>query len=194
MHATHVYAGFRRAPFLIRVLSFIRLFLSAIRIRVNFYSPFTIRHPYPRFIPTRIYAAFLAALPAMFGHNECKLTNRRKQLYSALAVHICELKPPEEIDKKFLRRQPRVLEFWSSNMTNADEERLNPAVPMPTEDAENLAFSTTKDSGYAWLVCGAAFCTLFVTLGIHYSCGVVFVALLNSFGESKAKTGKRLRG
>lgn len=73
-------------------------------------------------------------------------------------------------------------------MTIENEERLNE--DRQKIDAENLAFSTTKDSGYAWLVCGAAFCTLFVTLGIHYSCGVVFVALLDSFGESKAKTGK----
>lgn len=45
------------------------------------------------------------------------------------------------------------------------------------------------DTGYAWLVCGAAFCNLFVTLGLHYSCGVIFVGLLDSFGESRAKTG-----
>lgn len=47
----------------------------------------------------------------------------------------------------------------------------------------------TTDSLYSWLVCGAAFCTLFVTLGIHYSCGVVFVALLDSLKESRSKTG-----
>lgn len=73
-------------------------------------------------------------------------------------------------------------------MTNVDEERLEDA--KPSIDAHEFAFSTTRDSGYAWLVCGAAFCTLFITLGIHYSCGVVFVALLDSFGEGKAKTGK----
>lgn len=75
-------------------------------------------------------------------------------------------------------------------MTSLDEERLNDA--KPSINADELAFSTTRDSGYAWLVCGAAFCTLFVTLGLHYSCGVVFVALLDSFGEGKAKTGKHL--
>ena len=72
-------------------------------------------------------------------------------------------------------------------MTSSDEERLNDTKPTMNED---LVFGTKRDGGYAWLVCGAAFCTLFVTLGLHYSCGVVFVALLNSFGESKAKTGK----
>jgi hypothetical protein len=76
-------------------------------------------------------------------------------------------------------------------MTNAEEERLNRGLN-DTKTANDLAFATKKDGGYAWLVCGAAFCTLFVTLGIHYSCGVVFVALLDSFGESKAKTGKYL--
>lgn len=72
-------------------------------------------------------------------------------------------------------------------MTNRNEQQLHDV--KATIHAEDLAFLTSKDSGYAWLVCGAAFCTLFVTLGIHYSCGVVFVALLDSFGESKAKTG-----
>ena len=76
-------------------------------------------------------------------------------------------------------------------MTSVEEERLNDA--KPSIDADELAFSTTRDGGYAWLVCGAAFCTLFVTLGIHYSCGVVFVALLDSFEEGKAKTGKHLQ-
>ena len=73
-------------------------------------------------------------------------------------------------------------------MTNAEQERLRNTKVMI--DSHEIAFAAEKDSGFAWLVCGAAFCTLFVTLGIHYSCGVVFVALLDSFEESKAKTGK----
>ena len=48
---------------------------------------------------------------------------------------------------------------------------------------------TEKDVGWAWIVCGAAFCDLFVVLGIHYTVGVLYAALLDQFKESKAKTG-----
>ena len=53
------------------------------------------------------------------------------------------------------------------------------------KDAEN----TEKDGGWAWVVCGAAFCDLFVVLGMHYTVGVLYAALLDHFKESKAKTG-----
>ena len=58
------------------------------------------------------------------------------------------------------------------------------------EDAK----TTRKDSGWAWVVCGAAFCDLFVVLGMHYSVGVLYAALLDHFRQSKANTGKLLRG
>lgn len=45
-----------------------------------------------------------------------------------------------------------------------------------------------KDGRWAWVVCGAAFCDLFVVLGMHYSVGVLYAALLDNFKESKAKT------
>ena len=48
---------------------------------------------------------------------------------------------------------------------------------------------TEKDGRWAWVVCGAAFCDLFVVLGMHYSVGVLYAALLDNFKESKAKTG-----
>lgn len=54
------------------------------------------------------------------------------------------------------------------------------------KDAEN----TEKDVGWAWVVCGAAFCDLFVVLGMHYTVGVLYAALLDHFKESKANTGK----
>lgn len=47
---------------------------------------------------------------------------------------------------------------------------------------------TEKDGGWAWVVCGAAFCDLFVVLGMHYTVGVLYAALLDHFKESKAKT------
>ena len=53
------------------------------------------------------------------------------------------------------------------------------------EDAE----ITEKDGCWAWVVCGAAFCDLFVVLGMHYTVGVLYAALLDHFKESKAKTG-----
>jgi len=47
---------------------------------------------------------------------------------------------------------------------------------------------TEKDVGWAWVVCGAAFCDLFVVLGMHYTVGVLYAALLDHFKESKANT------
>lgn len=60
------------------------------------------------------------------------------------------------------------------------------------EKQKLYSVSENKDTGYAWLVCGAAFCNLFITLGLHYSCGVIFVTLLDTFGESKADTGTQI--
>lgn len=46
-----------------------------------------------------------------------------------------------------------------------------------------------KDHGWAWVICGAAFLDLFIVLGMHYSFGVLYTALLDHFGETKATTG-----
>jgi len=46
-----------------------------------------------------------------------------------------------------------------------------------------------KDGRWAWVICGAAFCDIFIVLGIQYTFGVLFVALLDHFGESKSSTG-----
>ena len=51
---------------------------------------------------------------------------------------------------------------------------------------------TEKDGRWAWVVCGAAFCDLFVVLGMHYTVGVLYAALLDHFKESKAKTGTKI--
>ncbi|XP_031559590.1 monocarboxylate transporter 12-like [Actinia tenebrosa] len=45
-----------------------------------------------------------------------------------------------------------------------------------------------KDGGWAWVICSAAFCDLFVVLGIQYTFGVIYVALLDHFKESKSDT------
>lgn len=48
-----------------------------------------------------------------------------------------------------------------------------------------------KDGGWAWVICSAAFCDIFVVLGIQYTFGVLFVALLEHFKESKSETGMK---
>jgi hypothetical protein len=48
---------------------------------------------------------------------------------------------------------------------------------------------SVKDRGWAWVICAAAFCDIFIVLGIQYTFGVLFVALLDHFGESKSDTG-----
>lgn len=72
--------------------------------------------------------------------------------------------------------------------TSITESIESPVIKFPSaKDAEN----TEKDGGWAWIVCGAAFCDLFVVLGMHYTVGVLYAALLDHFKESKAKTGKK---
>lgn len=69
----------------------------------------------------------------------------------------------------------------------SDSIDSSPRTEFPSvEDASN----TEKDGCWAWIVCAAAFCDLFVVLGMHYSVGVLYAALLDHFRESKAKTGK----
>jgi len=69
--------------------------------------------------------------------------------------------------------------------TSITESIESPVIKFPSaKDAEN----TEKDGGWAWVVCGAAFCDLFVVLGMHYTVGVLYAALLDHFKESKAKT------
>ena len=72
----------------------------------------------------------------------------------------------------------------STSITESIESSATTEFPS-AKDAEN----TEKDGHWAWVVCGAAFCDLFVVLGMHYSVGVLYAALLDHFKESKAKTG-----
>ena len=51
--------------------------------------------------------------------------------------------------------------------------------------------SSTKDRGWAWVVCAGSFFVMFMVYGIHTSFGVLLVALLNHFNASKANTGKQ---
>ena len=46
-----------------------------------------------------------------------------------------------------------------------------------------------KDGCWAWVICAAAFCDLFIVLGIHYSFGVLYSALLDKFAKTKSATG-----
>ncbi|XP_042213888.1 monocarboxylate transporter 13-like [Homarus americanus] len=49
--------------------------------------------------------------------------------------------------------------------------------------------SPDVDGGWAWVVVVAAFFQFFVSSGMYYSFSVFFVELLQSFGETRAKTG-----
>ena len=54
------------------------------------------------------------------------------------------------------------------------------------EDGSN----TTKDKGWAWVVCAGSFLIMFFTFGTHTCFGVLLSALLDHFQESRARTGK----
>lgn len=54
------------------------------------------------------------------------------------------------------------------------------------------AYSSSKDRGWAWVVCAGSFFVMFMVYGIHTSFGVLLVVLLDHFDANKASTGKRV--
>ena len=49
------------------------------------------------------------------------------------------------------------------------------------------------DGGYSWLVVLGSFISQFIVMGIHQVFGVLYIDLLQEFGENKATTGKNLQ-
>ena len=87
---------------------------------------------------------------------------------------------------KLLKTDTQVSSSISEVAECSTTSNNNLMVTFPSaKDAEN----TEKDGCWAWVVCGAAFCDLFVVLGMHYTVGVLYAALLDHFKESKSKTG-----
>ena len=82
----------------------------------------------------------------------------------------------------------KLLAAKSERDTSSSQSIGSAATKFPfAEDAHY----TEKDGRWAWVVCAAAFCDLFVVMGMHYSVGVLYAALLDHFKESKVKTGKQ---
>ena len=48
----------------------------------------------------------------------------------------------------------------------------------------------TLDGGLSWLVVFGSFMSQFVVVGIHFVFGLLYIDLLNEFGQSKATTGE----
>ena len=48
----------------------------------------------------------------------------------------------------------------------------------------------TLDGGLSWLVVFGSFMSQFVVMGIHFVFGILYIDLLNEFGQSKATTGE----
>ena len=48
----------------------------------------------------------------------------------------------------------------------------------------------TLDGGLSWLVVFGSFMSQFAVLGIHFVFGLLYIDLLNEFGQSKATTGE----
>lgn len=87
---------------------------------------------------------------------------------------------------KLLKTDTQVSSSISEVAECSTTSNSNLMVTFPSaKDAEN----TEKDGCWAWVVCGAAFCDLFIVLGMHYTVGVLYAALLDHFKESKSKTG-----
>ena len=48
----------------------------------------------------------------------------------------------------------------------------------------------TLDGGLSWLVVSGSFMSQFVVMGIDFVFGLLYIDLLNEFGQSKATTGE----
>ncbi|XP_042856912.1 monocarboxylate transporter 14-like isoform X1 [Penaeus japonicus] len=68
------------------------------------------------------------------------------------------------------------------------ETGSDPSLPA-TLGKHRHARSPDVDRGWAWVVFVAAYLYFFVSSGMYYSFSVFFVELLNTFGESRGKTG-----
>lgn len=76
-------------------------------------------------------------------------------------------------------------------ITTTSNETTSTEVNLPSRDNGSLIFQdkNANDNCWSWVICATAFCDLFIVLGIHYSFGVLYSALLDTFGKSKASTG-----
>ena len=86
------------------------------------------------------------------------------------------------------------LDFTPNTSNNSDGSLLEQSAETSHDEEygsieRTSAAASVKDHGWAWVICGAAFLDLFIVLGMHYSFGVLYTALLDHFGESKATTG-----
>lgn len=79
----------------------------------------------------------------------------------------------------------KLLAAKSERDTSSSQSIGSAATKFPFAEDANY---TEKDGRWAWVVCAAAFCDLFVVMGMHYSVGVLYAALLDHFKESKVKT------
>lgn len=108
----------------------------------------------------------------------------RSRLQTAAWSNATEMNDEDVLyDSKLL---PHDADPSTSRSEIVDCEPANSEFPS-AKDAE----ITEKDVGWAWVVCGAAFCDLFVVLGMHYTVGVLYAALLDHFKDSKANTGTK---
>ena len=53
------------------------------------------------------------------------------------------------------------------------------------------AITRQPDSCWSWLVCGASFCNMLITMGFGSSFGVLLPPIMDAFQETRAKTGKK---
>ena len=103
-----------------------------------------------------------------------------------------ELNP--DVDLRYLpspsNRSDSYLLEKSIESSRDDTEDTCSSIP----PASSVVVASVKDRGYAWVICAAAFVDLFVVLGMHYSFGVLYSALLDHFEEPIATTGKLSKG
>lgn len=78
-----------------------------------------------------------------------------------------------------------------SSSGSADEETSS-IIQIAKLDRLALAseIKIIPEGGWGWMICGAAFVTQFIVMGIHNSFGILYTTLLEEYKRSKAETGE----
>lgn len=98
-------------------------------------------------------------------------------------------KPPEELIHQMPARGIlRTSRLRSSISSSSSGSTSSSSDSSSSDDVSQFAEANPPDGGYGWVVVFASFMVNLIADGITFSFGVIYVELLNYFGEGKAKT------
>lgn len=87
-----------------------------------------------------------------------------------------------------------VLSLLAMSSSGSADEETSSIIQIAKLDRLALAseIKIIPEGGWGWMICGAAFVTQFIVMGIHNSFGILYTTLLEEYKRSKAETGEIL--